>query len=100
MSNAILDYMNNAEKSKAIINDWVLSYTDGKVKDLFTKLHPNTTCVVVSCTYFKTDWYNKFYPGNTYNAKFYCAQKKASIAKMMLQESCFSYISVYEKGYK
>ena len=26
-----LDYMNNAKKSKTIINDWVASCTDGKI---------------------------------------------------------------------
>ena len=28
-----LDYMSNAEESKTIINDWVASCTNGKIKD-------------------------------------------------------------------
>ena len=55
-----LDYKNNANKSKSIINDWVASCTYGKIKDLFSDINPDTACVLVSCIYFKGDWYKKF----------------------------------------
>ena len=55
-----LDYKQNAEESKSTINKWVERCTEGKIKNLFTSIKPETACVLVSCIYFKGDWYDEF----------------------------------------
>ena len=95
-----LDYKNNADRSKTIINDWVASCTNGKIKNLFSDMDPDTACVLVSCIYFKADWYEKFKSYKTRDAKFYCTEEKTSMVKMMTQEKNYSYISNSEKGFK
>ena len=95
-----LDYMGNAEESKNIINDWVSDCTNGKIKNLFMGMDPDTACVLVSCIYFKGDWYKKFKSYNTRDAKFYCTEEKTSMVKMMSQEKYYSYISNSEKEFK
>ena len=55
-----LDYKKNAEDSKSTINKWVESCTEGKIKNLFASMEPETACVLVSCIYFKGDWYDEF----------------------------------------
>ena len=95
-----LDYMSNAEKSKTIINDWVASCTNGKIKNLFMGMDPDTACVLVSCIYSKGDWLNKFNPRYTSDAPFHCAEKKTSTVKMMTSERRYLYANVDEKGFK
>ena len=50
-----LDYMNNSDRSKTKINDWVAGCANGKIENLFSKMSPNTACVLVSCINFKGD---------------------------------------------
>ena len=95
-----LDYNNNADRSKAVINNWVASCTNGKIKNLFSDLDPNTACVLVSCIYFKGDWLHKFKSYDTLNAPFYCNEKKSSIVQMMSRTGVYSYISVGKKEFK
>ena len=92
--------MNNSDGSKTIINDWVANCTNGKIENLFSKMSPNTACVLVSCVYFKGGWLNKFESYNTRDAQFYCSKTKTSIVKMMEKKVYLSYISVDEKGFK
>ena len=94
-----LDYMSNAEESKNIINDWVANCTNGKIKNLFTGMDPDTACVLVSCIYFKGDWYEKFKSYNTRDAKFYCTEETISTVKMMKQQDVYSYMNVDKKGF-
>ena len=55
-----LDYKTNAEKCKLTINQWVERCTEGKIKNLFANIEPETVCVLVSCIYFKGDWRDEF----------------------------------------
>ena len=43
-----LDYMNSPNKAKVIINDWVASCTNGKIKDLFSDIDSDTACFLIS----------------------------------------------------
>ena len=95
-----LDYKKNAEISKKIINDRVARCTNGKITGMFCDLDSDTACVLVSCIYFKADWYEKFKSYKTRDAKFYCTEEKTSMVKMMTQEKYYSYISVDEKEFK
>ena len=95
-----LDYKKNAEKSKTIINEWVASCTNGKIKDLFSVIDPDTACVLVCCIYFKSEWYEKFKSYETRDATFFCTKDKTSTIKMMTKMVYYSYFSIDEKGFK
>ena len=95
-----LDYVHNSGKSKSIINNWVANCTNGKIKDLFAEIDPDTACVLVSCIYFKGDWYRKFKSRSTEDSPFYCTDKKTSTVKMMTQTNYYPYASIDEKGFK
>ena len=95
-----LDYKKNVKQSKKIINDWVKRCTSGKIKDLFSDIDPKTTCVLVSCIYFKGDWYDKFESWNTYDDSFYCTEEQTSTVKMMAQENHYFYRSFDDSGFK
>ena len=71
-----LDYMNNEDGSKTVINDWIQSCTNGNIKELYNDLDSDTVCVLVSYIYFKVDWYDKFKSRNTRDAKFYRSVEK------------------------
>ena len=95
-----LDYEKNAPKCIKTINDWVASCTNGKIKDLLSDLKSDTACVLVSCIYFKCDWYDKFKKRNTCNGYFNCTEKKRSLVKMMHQRNHYLYRSVDESGFR
>ena len=67
---------------------------------MFSELASDTACVLVSCMYFKGDWYDKFKSYKTRDATFYCKEDKTSTVKMMTKKDCYSYLSVDEKGFK
>ena len=75
-----LDYQKMAETCKTIINGWVKRCTNGKIKDLFSSLvcekGYELVCVIVSCIYFKSDWYDKSMSHNNYDDSFCCTEKK------------------------
>ena len=76
-----LDYKNNTDRSKIIINDWVASCTNGKIKNLFSDMDPDTACVLVSCIYFKGDWYENFKSYKTRDASSIVPKKKFPLLK-------------------
>ena len=93
-----LDYENNAA---SIINYWVSRCTNGKIKNLFSDLSPETTCVLVNCIYFKGEWRDGFKPYKTTDRSFYCTVHKTSTVKMMCQEEKnYLYRAFDEKGFK
>ena len=99
-----LDYKENAETSKTVINNWVNYRTDGKIEKLFNSLAPEEgyelVCVIVSCIYFKGDWYDKFMSHNTCDDLFYCTTDKTATVKMMTQNNYYFYKSVDDSRFK
>ena len=81
-----LDYKNNVDKSKAIINDWVANCTNGNIKRLLNDFDSDTVCVLVSCVYFKGEWQDKCKSYNIFNAQLYCSETRTSTLKMIKQE--------------
>ncbi len=53
------------------INKWVEEKTNGKIKDLFSKLDPSTVMVLVNAIYFRADWESVFNQNNTRKSDFY-----------------------------
>ncbi|XP_060986882.1 serpin B3-like isoform X2 [Dama dama] len=67
------DFKNAAEESRKMINSWVESQTNGKIKDLFPKdsLDSTTALVLVNAVYFKGQWNQEFKKENTVEEKFW-----------------------------
>jgi serpin B len=57
-----LDFENETEKSRQIINHWVEKETRDKIKELLPKgiILPDTRLVLTNAIYFKGDWAEKF----------------------------------------
>jgi serpin B len=67
------DFINAAEPSRKIINDWVEQQTNNRIKELLAKgvLNKLTRMVLVNAIWFKGKWKNPFTHEATRNDKFY-----------------------------
>ncbi|XP_055415168.1 serpin B3-like isoform X2 [Bubalus kerabau] len=67
------DFKYAAEESRKMINSWVESQTNEKIKDLFPKdsLNRCTVLVLVNAVYFKGQWNQKFKEERTTEEKFW-----------------------------
>uniref|UniRef100_A0A671FNK8 Serpin domain-containing protein n=1 Tax=Rhinolophus ferrumequinum TaxID=59479 RepID=A0A671FNK8_RHIFE len=68
-----VDFVNAAEESRMMINSWVESQTNEKIKNLFPEdsLDSSTILVLVNAVYFKGQWNEKFDPKNTEQGEFW-----------------------------
>jgi serpin B len=57
-----LDFINETEKSRQIINSWVEEKTEDKIKDLIPTggVNPDNALVLTNAIYFKGQWKTKF----------------------------------------
>ncbi|XP_068849792.1 serpin B3-like isoform X3 [Capricornis sumatraensis] len=67
------DFKHAAEESRKMINSWVESQTNERIKDLFPKdsLDSTTVLVLVNAVYFKGQWNQKFKKESTVEEKFW-----------------------------
>ena len=65
---------------------------------MFSELASDTACVLVSCMYFKGDWYDKFKSYKTRDATFYCKEDKTSTVKMMTKKIVIRIYQLMKKG--
>ncbi len=63
-----LDFNNPA--SKDIINNWVESKTNNRIKDLIKEINPDHVMFLVNAIYFKGDWTHQFDKSKTKGAPF------------------------------
>uniref|UniRef100_A0ABI0NNT8 Serpin domain-containing protein n=1 Tax=Bos taurus TaxID=9913 RepID=A0ABI0NNT8_BOVIN len=82
------DFKNAAEESRKMINSWVESQTNGRIKDLFPKdsLDSSTVLVLVNAVYFKGQWNQKFKEENTV--------EENKPVQMMKQTNSFNFMSL------
>ena len=68
-----VDFVNNGEHTRGMINTWVKQETNDKIKDLLPPnvITPDTRLVLVNALYFKGDWEDKFDPKNTRKQDFH-----------------------------
>nr|XP_037843910.1 serpin B3 isoform X2 [Chlorocebus sabaeus] len=68
-----VDFAKAPEESRKMINSWVESQTNEKIKNLLPhgSIGNNTTLVLVNAIYFKGQWQNKFNKENTKEEKFW-----------------------------
>ncbi|XP_048005420.1 LOW QUALITY PROTEIN: antitrypsin-like [Leguminivora glycinivorella] len=87
-----IDFCNGAVSAK-VINDWVESKTNKKIKDLISEddLDEFTRLVLVNAIYFKGKWKHQFKALNTRNKPFYVKIGTTVDVPMMYIEEKFRY---------
>jgi serpin B len=87
----LLDFVNETEKSRQIINSWVEEKTKEKIKDLIPPggVDAATVLVITDAIYFKGEWKNKFDRMFTRRADFHVSAKDKVEVDMMLIEANF-----------
>jgi len=89
----ILDFINETEKSRLIINDWVSDQTEGRIKDLIPQgaIDALTRLVLTNAIYFNAAWEDPFDEDVTVDGPFYLFEGGQVIVPMMKQTESFGY---------
>uniref|UniRef100_A0A8C0D9L3 Serpin domain-containing protein n=1 Tax=Balaenoptera musculus TaxID=9771 RepID=A0A8C0D9L3_BALMU len=96
------DFVNAAEESRKMINSWVESQTNEKIKDLFPEhsLCRVTVLVLVNAVYFKGQWCQKFKKEDTGEEKFWLNKDTSKSVQMMKQTDDFNFTSLEDMQVK
>jgi serpin B len=88
-----LDFDNDAEGSRRIINGWVEQATHEKIKDLLApgSIHRNTGLVLTNAIYFKGAWFVPFNERLTRQGDFTLAKGQRVPAPLMENTNYFPY---------
>jgi serpin B len=89
----LVDYINETEKSRVTINDWVSDRTEGKIKDLIPQgsIDELTRLVLTNAIYFNAAWAFPFNADATKNGTFHALNGDVQVP-MMHQTEDFNYI--------
>ncbi|XP_077862480.1 LOW QUALITY PROTEIN: leukocyte elastase inhibitor-like, partial [Saccoglossus kowalevskii] len=88
-----VDFAKKTEEARQMINDWVESQTDGKIKDLLAEgvLDPMSVLVLINAIYFKGSWASKFNSENTKNDEFFINKSDKVDVMMMHQKGKYNF---------
>lgn len=88
-----VDFLNNPEEQRLLINSWVENQTNNKIKDLLAPkiINSDTKMVLVNAIYFKGDWKNKFDVENTKKEEFRINENDRVNVDMMHLNEEFNY---------
>ncbi len=69
---SLADFLNNPNKERVTINNWVSDQTEEKINDLLPdgSISPDTRMVLVNAIYFKADWFDQFDANDTSDFPF------------------------------
>jgi serine protease inhibitor len=89
----ILDFINDTEKSRVAINDWVSDQTEDRIKDLIPQgaIDALTRLVLTNAIYFNAAWEYPFDKKMTANGPFYLLDGGHITVPMMQQTESFGY---------
>jgi len=92
-----LDFINQPEESRVIINKWAEDKTNDKIKDLIPQgmIDPLTRLVITNAVYFKGNWVKQFDINNTHEADFKTGSGKTVKVDMMQrtdEDAVFGYM--------
>jgi serpin B len=87
----ILDFIGSPEKSRSVINQWVIDKTEGKIKNLLPpgSIDSLTRLILVNAIYFKSKWLKQFSKSNTQDDDFHTIDGDTITVPMMSQEDHF-----------
>jgi serpin B len=91
----LLDFVNETERSRQIINRWVEEKTKEKIKDLIPPrgVNPETVLVLTNAIYFKGKWRTRFEEKDTKLAVFAISEKNEVEVPFMHLKEDFKYYS-------
>ena len=89
----VLDFINEPEQSRIIINDWVSEETEGRIEDLIRKgmIDPMTRLVLTNAIYFNAAWASPFDEDATTEGTFHLIGGEEVTVPMMSQTNAFGY---------
>jgi serpin B len=89
----ILDFINEAEKSRVTINDWVSDQTEGRIEDLIPQgaIDALTRLVLTNAIYFNAAWECPFDEKVTADGPFYLFDGGQVTVPTMRQTESFGY---------
>jgi serpin B len=89
----ILDFINETEKSRVTINDWVSDETEERIKDLIPQgvIDTMTRLVLTNAIYFNAAWQLPFNEDMTSEGPFYTLDGGQVTVPMMKQTESFGY---------
>lgn len=89
----VLDFVNEPEKSRITINDWVSDETEGRIEDLIPPgvIDALTRLVLTNAIYFNAAWLNPFSEDNTEDGIFHLLDGTDITIPMMRQTESFGY---------
>jgi serpin B len=90
----LLDFIQQPEDSRVIINDWVSEQTEERIKDLIPQgsIDAMTRLVLTNAIYFNAAWQHTFDENATGNADFYLLDGSKVTVEMMRQTDGFNYM--------
>jgi serpin B len=89
----LLDFINETEKSRITINDWVSDETEGRIQDLIPQgqLDAATRLVLTNAIYFNAAWQYRFEKSMTSDSVFHLLNGQDINVPMMRQTESFGY---------
>ncbi|KAK3907642.1 Antitrypsin [Frankliniella fusca] len=92
------DFLNNAEKERVSINNWVSDKTQQKIKDLLSAgmVTADTAMVLVNAVYFYGKWKEQFDKKQTYPEDFYITKSQTVKVPMMHMTKTMQYAEISE----
>jgi len=89
-----LDFANEPEESRGIINKWVSDQTEGRIKDLIPQgvIDALTRLVLTNAIYFNAAWQYPFDESMTKDSPFYLLNGSEVTVPMMKQTEPLSYV--------
>ncbi|KAM4705023.1 serpin B6-like [Rhinophrynus dorsalis] len=87
-----VDFMNNPDGSRKLINDWVEQNTGGKIQNLLPSgsVDSLTRLIAVNTLYFKGNWSKRFPKHNTKKASFTLINNEKVNVEMMSTDGSFN----------
>jgi serpin B len=89
----VLDFINETEKSRITINDWVADQTEDRIKDLIPPglINSLTRLVLTNAIYFNAKWQHTFEEAMTEDGLFHLLDSSEVTVPMMRQTESFKY---------
>uniref|UniRef100_A0A8C5MQD6 Serpin family B member 8 n=1 Tax=Leptobrachium leishanense TaxID=445787 RepID=A0A8C5MQD6_9ANUR len=95
-----VDFLNDTERTRQYINEWITNQTDGKIKELLPKksVSSNTALAVVNVLYFLANWTKQFDGKTTKKGSFKLITGEEVNVDMMFTANKFNFNYISNPG--